>query len=343
MITRMMQDFSAAPNPTLEALANMVAADPTNPFFTAGYIRARAALGETAWLTWLGDDAAEGAEVVCPAFLSAGKVRRRLELPSLPDIAASSSFWTGLADLCAQQRITDLTINTFASRRADIPAIAREQWRKARFEYVLDVQRDPLWSGISANHRRNIRRGEKSGLEISRRTTVEACIDHTALMGTSMQRRRLRGEDAPTDQNHDRLARFLEYGAGELFQAALDDEVLSSALVLQSPTGSYYQSAGTNPAEMSKGASHFLIARVAETLRDEGKSVFNLGGADADQAGLTRFKSGFASRRVDLEAAAFDTARPWQRAASAGVDAIRRLVAHIRSAETIPTVDRTRN
>ena len=53
------------------------------------------------------------------------------------------------------------------------------------------------------------------------------------------------------------------------------------------------------------GASPFLISGVAAILKHEGVRVFNLGGATAENLGLVRFKAGFGTREVALEAASF--------------------------------------
>ena len=55
---------------------------------------------------------------------------------------------------------------------------------------------------------------------------------------------------------------------------------------------------------------------------DEGLELFNLGGADATEEGLARFKAGFGARPLDLEAARFDLATPLRR----GLLAARRLL-----------------
>jgi RimJ/RimL family protein N-acetyltransferase len=53
---------------------------------------------------------------------------------------------------------------------------------------------------------------------------------------------------------------------------------------------------------MAHGASSFLICETAAALRDRGMDVFNLGGADEHNPGLQRFKAGFDTASVDLQA-----------------------------------------
>lgn len=313
--------FSATPRPDAEAIASASARQPANPFCTPGLAAARAARGETPWLLALGDGDCE-----CIAFESSGRLRRRLELPSLPDVDAARAepFWSGLLDLCGRRRTTDLVVHTFASPRASIPRVARERWRRSRHEYVLSLEEDDLVSRMSSNHRRNTRRGERAGFELRQADTAAACQDHVRLMGSSMQRRRDRGEDVPMDAEARRASDLVRHGAARIYQAVGDGEVLSSILVLLSSRGAYYHSAGTVPDGMKRGASHFLVGGVARALQVSGRTDFNLGGADPGQEGLTRFKTGFGARRVDLEAAAFDLAGVARRWVTAAAGVLRR-------------------
>ena len=89
-------------------------------------------------------------------------------------------------------------------------------------------------------------------------------------------------------------------------ESVLREETLSSMLVLVSSKGAYYHSAGSSPDGMSTGSSPFLVAEVIAWLQAEGKTTFNLGGATAAEEGLHRFKRGFGSVEVPLEAATCD-------------------------------------
>jgi lipid II:glycine glycyltransferase (peptidoglycan interpeptide bridge formation enzyme) len=124
-------------------------------------------------------------------------------------------------------------------------------------------------------------------------------------MNASMERRVQRGEEVETNSRDARSGALLASGSGELFRAVSGDRVLSSILILRASQGAYYQSAGTLPDGMKMGASPFLVSRVANILKQEGHRIFNLGGASDDNPGLLRFKAGFGTREVALEAASF--------------------------------------
>lgn len=56
---------------------------------------------------------------------------------------------------------------------------------------------------------------------------------------------------------------------------------------------------------MEHGASQLMVYEIAEALRSQEKTVFNLGGADRDQAGLIRFKVSFGATDIPLETTGF--------------------------------------
>jgi len=299
-------EFSCAAAGAEDFAAAAAACDPANPFLTHAYAEAMRRLGYQPFLLTLREGTRLSA--ACAAFLKAGRLSRALEIVSLPALApgpARERFWEGLRDFCRRARVSHVEAGTFASDPSDIPALPGEVSRRARREYVLDLRAENVWAGLSSNHLRNVKAARKAGVGVRRGADAAALGAHLRLIESSLERRRERGEDAQAGDLAERVAALAGAGAGELFQASLDGEVLSSIFVLLAERGGYYQSAGTSPEGMARGASHFLVHHVAEDLRGRGMEVFNLGGADESSAGLQRFKGGFGARAVELEAAEF--------------------------------------
>ena len=310
------------PAPTVHrALADLA---PANPFLTEAFAAAQKAGGAHC----IAFTAEENGRVRhgSVGFAKAGRLKRTLTIPSMPNLPADDPFWAGLVDFCRRSGVTDLTVNSFASTAPAAPALgpglAEEIWRRPRREYPIDLGRDDLWTGLSKNHKRNIKRGQKNGLAMRRSADPAHCRDHVALIGASMSRRESRGEDIHQSAEARRYARLIESGAGELFQMTGDGQVLSSVLILKARAGGYYDSAGTTPEGMSAGASHFLIHEIAEALRGDGCTTFNLGGADLEQTGLARFKAGFGSTEIPLQAARFSLATGLKKLLIKGAGAI---------------------
>jgi Acetyltransferase (GNAT) domain len=295
--------FHIMPKPLAPLIEALSASDPTNPFYTAEYLNARLSLGEQPWFLGFRDEGTVTSG--CMAFLSGSFLRRSLTIPSLPVVSDPAIFWRGVTDLCQKHSVWLLQADTYASARAEIPMLPGELARKARCEYVLDLEADNILGEVSTQHQRNISRASKAGLSIRRTHDASACAQHIELMSASMERRTERGETVDFSRDNTMPLALLASRSGELFQALQGDRVLSSILVLKARLGAYYQSAGTAPEGMKLGASPFLISQVAAVLKHEGVRVFNLGGASESSPGLSRFKAGFGARPVTLESASF--------------------------------------
>jgi Acetyltransferase (GNAT) domain len=313
--------FVAAPA-ELDVIAALSAFAPTNPFATDCYFESKRRTGYAAWVLGLTDENA-AFECACGVFLIAGKLNRTLMVPSLPAVSATSPFWSGLREFSRKHRVTNLELGTFCSPAGtEIPILGRTCVRRNRCEFVIDLGSD-FDRKLSSNHKRNIRKAQKDGLEIRRTKSVDGASAHLALMSESLTRRRARGEAIPQPKPSAAHLAFLQSGAGELFQVLRGETVVSSVLTLRAPKGAYYQSAGTSAEGMSLGASHFLIYSIANQLRCDGALAFNLGGAN-EESGLARFKEGFGALPIRLPAANCYVGSFWRREAS-------RLIAWLRS------------
>ena len=299
----MVIQFHAESEVPYERYKEVAALDPMNPFYTPNYVDSRRKLGFQPWLLSMRQD--DCLITGCTAFSKSGRLTKRLEIPSLCAMPDGNTFWKGMLQFCKKSKISNLNVNSFASNRVAIPSLPDEIERRNRIEYVLYLKNSNLWDELSSNHRRNIKRGLTADLQMRCIANDHACEEHARLGRVSMIRRNNRGESVTLDIQSERFLALIESGAGELYQATGDSEVLSSVLVLKAEKGAYYQSAGTSPEGMKIGASHFLIYNIAEALQKESMELFNLGGAYESKSGLQRFKSGFGATEVKLEAAQF--------------------------------------
>ena len=286
-----------------EQLVDLTSVYPTNPFYTRRYAETQRTLGLSPLAFLLRDNGQ--IKSGCTAFMRKGRLTRSLEIASLPALDHRDVFWEGVTRFCHKQRITHLKVSTFASPASQIPLLKGETHRRKRSEFLIDLQKPDVWHDLSKNHARNIKRGRKNGLEMTRFNNSEACRSHAQLIGASMTRRGKRGEAVTDAAPVNALGALIDSGAGEFFQAVLDGTVLSSVLVLLAKKGAYYHSAGNHPKGMAQGASHFLIQEIGNYLRERSFEVFNLGGSDQTNPGLSRFKAGFGAAVVDLEEADF--------------------------------------
>ena len=295
--------FSATSYPCSESLRALERLEPFSPFNTAAYAAARVALGEHPYV--LAVDRGGSMVVGCLALMSGRWLARQLEIPSLPRLDEADIFVEGLRSFCRSHRVWDLEIGSFGSDGMKIPPVGLERRRRSRWEFVVDLSAPNFSLKMSTNHRRNVNKATKAGLWCRRTTDDEAAALHLGLVGASMARRQARGEVVALPANDSAIVSMLRSGAGEIFQAVCDDEVLSSILIVKSSDVGYYHSAGTTTLGMERGASPFLVREVALALKKDGLSEFNLGGAEPDNPGLYRFKGGFGAATRPLEAASF--------------------------------------
>lgn len=297
-------------DPPMSVFNECGAADTANPFCTATYVAARRSLGDRAGVIRLRrvhDDTVVGV----PFFLSRRRLGSSLEVPSLPADVDPSAAVAVLTQVVRRFQVVSIALPGYASPDGCVaPSLPWPTTRSSRTEFVIDLTVSDLYAPMSRTHRQRARQGERSGLVVARRRDAAACVEHTRLMGSSMSRRRDRGEEAATSTRAALLQPFLDSGAGELFQAVRDDVVYSSMLLLRAPRGAYDQSSGTSREGMRIGAAQFLIVAAGQALAAEGIEALNLGGVREHETGLRAFKAHFGARENTIVAAVADARSP---------------------------------
>lgn len=326
-----MSDLRATKYPSESDCRAIAASMPDNPFLTFAYCQARRRLGDVPWSFTL----RRHGEVTdaCLGFMRQGALNRSLEIASLPPIQHSDAFWIGLLTYCETNTVSSLHVHNFGSADVRLPVLHSTHTRKPRSEYVLPLTDRDLLKAMRPSHRQRVNRAVKSGLQIARTSDASRCAEHLRMMAASSRRRAERGEAisinevASMDYEAQVIEAYLASGAGVLFQAVRDSQVLSSAFVLLAERGAYYQTSGTSLEGMGCGASHFLVAGIAQQLQADGKEILNLGGIDQTGSGLEEFKVGFGTEKRDMEAAEFFVGHPLRRHMSNMLSKARRALA----------------
>jgi hypothetical protein len=297
------------------AMDAMSALSPGNPFHTEAFLRASDALGAKARVVMF-EKGGGGLSCAAPALVRRGRLRTILELPSAPDVDADHPFWAALIELCREERVSVLRVQTFASGAVGVPTLGRERSRRPRREFALSLAQPLPARPASSHHARKVRSAVTQSVRVRVVPDAErehAIATHVQLGRASMDRRAQRGENVDVSTQERLVRAMLAHGAGQLHQAERDGVILSSMLVLRSARGGYYHSAGTSPDGMTCGASHLLVWETARLLRENGATVFHLGGADAGEAaaGLRRFKAGFGASERELVATEHVVGKFW--------------------------------
>jgi hypothetical protein len=320
----MLIEFWTQDNPSMDLCDAVASSAPGNPFYTRAYLESMRGLGFQPFLLGL----TENGNVTsgCSAFLRSGLLNRSLELPSLPLLRESATFWNGVLKFCVQTSITHLEINSYASLAAEIPPLAEQVYSKSRREYVLALQGVDLWQQLDKKHKQSIKRAQAGGVTLGCAADEPAVEQHLCLVGQAMERHKLRGERVPREIDPLVIKILLGTGAGRLYQAMQGTQVLSSVLITMASQGAYYHYSGTGPEGLACGASHFLLHEIAGLLQEEGMKTFNLGGAGDDNPGLERFKVRFGATPVELQAAEFYLGSKTRSRVSSAVKRIRSVV-----------------
>jgi hypothetical protein len=254
-------------------------------------------------------------------FLREARVGRSLVLVLSTPLAGADAFWPGVEAFMRERRASGLIVESAGDGHPAVPRLRGERERLEATTYLIDLPAFDPRGSLATNHRRNVQRAVRAGVELLRRTDAEAAVAHAALVRASLSRIAARGEDADGAPTEAVLRTYLESGRAALFQAAVEGEVRSSDLVVRIGDAAYYLSGGTSPEGNKLGTAHFLMAQIIEHLKAEGARTLNLGYPNAP--GLARFKEGFGARPVPVERIEAQTA-----VGLAG--ALRRLAARLR-------------
>jgi hypothetical protein len=312
--------FAATFDPTPALISEAAETAPYNPMLAPAFLDALRRAGRRFALLTLHAD--NRPVTACVAIIREGRLTRTIEIDSWPEGGNHPAFVAGALAFFRAQRADTVEISTFCSRVDHPPEYPGRDSTRERCDHIWDLRSD-LWAGLSSNHRRNVSRARKAGLAIIIGEDEAAIAAHAELTGASVSRRRARGEAISSSQDPHWWRALLESGAGRLYQARDDNDVVSSILVLCAASGAYYHSGGTSPEGMEHGASQFLMFEAAQKLAGEGIAQFNLSGAGPANAGLLRFKASFGTTPQMSTAATYTLSGPWRRVVLSGLRRLR--------------------
>jgi hypothetical protein len=247
------------------------------------------------------------------ATMRRGRLRCALFVTVVEEIPDADLFWNGVLDFIGRRDVTELSVMTVATSRpqAAIPQFGRPTRQFANVKlYIQNLSRSPDTIHLSSNHKRNIAKAKKAGIQVMRLDEDDSVRRHFELTGLSLDRREKRGESIVLRASRESVMELLASGAGRLFQAGKEGEVLSSKLVYVLSEYGFYYDGGTSPEGMRLGVSHYLMSEIMASLRSEGIRSLNMGLAAEPTGGLWRYKEGFGSERLIIERARYDFLTP---------------------------------
>lgn len=207
-------------------------------------------------------------------------------------VAHGVTLLKGLEQLKASGRkfgVRAVAWNTLNAQ--DDPAALKEALRLGatlRYEFVLDADTYAI-SGLSSNHKRNIRKSEKAGASLQLPTGPEAVRGHIALVNRNLEGKGVGG----LSNSPEYFSSLIDSGSGMLAQVVDQGEVQGSTFFIIDKDFAYYHSSGTTDHGKKIGAAHYLVDQVIAKMKLNGMRFMNLGGSTPGQDGLLRFKQGF--------------------------------------------------
>lgn len=300
--------FIAEQQPSDARCRQLEKTNPTIPYYTARYRSAMQSCGKSMWL--LGTQSAGELVVGCLGEIEYGRLRRELQIQSTPQ-NADAAFWSGLSAFCSSHKITNLRLNTIGTA-PEIPTLGELLEEKVRCEYWVDLSVPDLKSRMRPEQRRIYNRAVDAGLSIRQPSLQEGLKAHRELTSASLGRRRTRGERIPMFSETGIVASLINAGAGRMYECLLGDKVIGSVIFTVAGAGAHGYSAGYSADGLKAGAGVYLNLSTFQMLKEEGKTLFNLGDAPAD-SGLALFKKGLGGVQHASRSTQFSVATPMQR------------------------------
>ncbi len=297
--------------PTAADLERVQASRPANPFFSRAYVEGTRPSADSVWV--VSEISEDQIQWIAPAFLALRKGLRRLTFPSFDRAEIPADFLAAVCQTLREAGVDELELKSFAAAHANIPRLPAEISRVRRCEYALNLLPEGDGPSYGSNHRRNIRKAAKAEVRFNSSVTAQGLQLHYELQMQSTNRRVRRGESMKLGRSQDLLERLIRTGLARLFQARVGEEVVSSLAIFIGQNGAYYHSAGSSPLGMELGASHALVDHVCSYLRSRGIQRFSLGGVNAENDGLSRFKAGFGAHAVELDNVTLAISNRWIR------------------------------
>ena len=275
--------------------------------------------------------AEQAGRVVAHAVAEAGRSRRPigwrrhsvLELKTMPVLAPGSGVTLqqvvdAVRRLAATTGFGRIQFSSFADPQpADTAALALDGYRvtpRLEFRVSLGADLEETLAGMTAQHRRNIRKGLSAGCEFVEDSTLDGAIALRALQDVTYARRHEQGNyDArawPVADYRVAMQALLASNSIRFWFVRRDGAPQSGIGVMTFGRWAYYFLGGTSREGYANRAAFALFGEVIRTLTAEGNRELNLGGMAVGaedpshiEHGLYRFKTGFGARVVRCQTA----------------------------------------
>jgi CelD/BcsL family acetyltransferase involved in cellulose biosynthesis len=176
-----------------------------------------------------------------------------------------------------------------------IQVVKKARWHRIR----IDAPLEQLWSRISPESKRAIRRSERLGLTVRPLAGDQDRADFHALhVGLRKSKYRLLAQSPLFFEALER--RFQQLGAWKSLGAFLDSRMLAGTIYLHWGDTLYYKFNASLPDTARTRPNNRLVWEGMRLASELGCRYLDLGPSDDDQPGLIRFKRNFGAEQHEL-------------------------------------------
>ncbi len=233
---------------------------------------------------------------------------RTLYLPTAPalrDDAAAGEVYHELADFGRRAGFSTLVIEASWGGRPDEHPPFEGHASTRLVEFVIDLRPsvEDLLSAMHKVHRKNIRKADHAGLQLTSDASLDGLL---CLRELQLDAARRGGEGGPRfavrDAGYFRRAfdRVYSPGLGQVLFARLDDQVVAGLAYLVACRRALTVRSGATLRGYDSRAMYFLQFELIKRAKEQGWSELNIGGVPVEaqdpshpQWGLYEFKKGF--------------------------------------------------
>lgn len=174
------------------------------------------------------------------------------------------------------------------------------------YTHDLNLLREPgeIWSGLSTNMRRNLRRAEKSDIRVTFENSLGATKSFYRLNCLTRKRHGLPPQPYKFFLNLH--ACILKKGGGSLLMAEAAGKPLAGAIFLHFGNKAIYKYGASDMACNHTRANHLVMWRAIQWYASQGFASFNFGRTDRGHAGLRRYKLSWGATEKELFYYKFD-------------------------------------
>ncbi len=210
-----------------------------------------------------------------------------------------------LEEYCRKKGFVQLSIYSYASADISEQLIKGEYDLTSRYEFILDLDRseEQLWIGMERKLRQSINKAKKIGVTIHEFPDEESIAALDQLQDSTADRiLSSKGIDIHRSRTRtaDPVAIILEAGAGRIFSAVVDEEIVSASLFTVFNGKVYHTLSGANTKALKTEAPKLLIWDAITKFKACKARSFNLSGCkmdardpDSSEYGVYNFKKKF--------------------------------------------------